>query len=86
MLSIHRIKDVKTKGLLVIEIDGGCLAHKWCRLSEEGLNLEPLPVPQQPITGWELLIRKKFISSAQWQLKCPKFPMEPCTSIYPVDV
>ena len=31
------------------------MARKWQRLSDEGLNLEPLPVPKQPMTGWELL-------------------------------
>ena len=30
-------------------------ARKWQRLSDEGLSLEPLPVPKQPMTGWELL-------------------------------
>ena len=54
-LLFHRIKDVKTQNLPIIDNDGGSLARKWHRLSQEGVALEPLPIPQPPLTGWELL-------------------------------
>ena len=44
------------------------MARKWQRLSE-GLNLEPLPIPKQPMTGWELLDGDKVSSIAN---KMPK--------------
>lgn len=46
---------MKAQGLSVIDVDGGCLARKWHQLSQDGASLEPLPVPQPPITGWEVL-------------------------------
>ena len=52
---LYSIKVVKADGLPVIDVDGGCLARKWHRLSQEGLALEPLPIPQPPLTGWEEL-------------------------------
>ena len=39
----------------MIDVDGGCLARKWHRLSQEGVDLEPLSVPQLPLMGWEKL-------------------------------
>jgi hypothetical protein len=59
LLHFHRVKDIKARGLFVIDIDGGCLARKWQRFSDKGLNLEPLPVPKQPMTGWKLLDEEK---------------------------
>lgn len=38
------------------------MARKWQCLSEEGLDLEPLPVPKQQVTGWELLDGDKVSS------------------------
>ena len=52
---LYSIKVVKADGLPVIDDDGWCLARKWHRLSQEGLALEPLPIPQPPLTGWEEL-------------------------------
>ena len=49
------IKDVKAQNLPVIDVDGGCLAREWHQLSQDGLTLEPLPVPHMPLTGWEEL-------------------------------
>ena len=39
----------------MIDIDGGCLVRKWHHLSQEGVDLEPLSIPQPPLTGWEAL-------------------------------
>ena len=36
-------------------MDGGCLAQKWHRLSQQGFDLQPLPVPQTPLAGWRVL-------------------------------
>ena len=30
----------------ILDVDGGCLAQKWHRLSQQGLDLQSLPVPQ----------------------------------------
>ena len=46
---------MKAQGLPVVDVDGGCLAHKWHRLSQEGITLQPLPIPEPPLTGWEEL-------------------------------
>ena len=48
ILPLRRIKDVKAQSLPVIDVDGGSLARKWCRLSQEGVDLEPLSIPQPP--------------------------------------
>ena len=69
VVKFYRIKDVKAQGLPVVDIDGGCLARKWQRPSQEGLNVEPLPIPQQPLTGWEVLEQDKISSIAS---KMPK--------------
>ena len=31
------------------------MAQKWHRLSQQGLDLQPLPVPQTPLAGWRVL-------------------------------
>ena len=46
---------MKAQGLPVVDVDGGCLARKWHRLSQEGITLQPLPIPEPPLTGWEEL-------------------------------
>ena len=43
------------QSLPILDADGGCLAQKWDRLSQQGLNLQPLPVPQTPLAGWRVL-------------------------------
>lgn len=55
---------MKTQGLPVLDIDGGCLSRKWYRLSQEGFTLEPLPTPEQPLTGWEDLNPKTLSQMA----------------------
>ena len=54
-LMSFRIKEVKTQSLPILDVDGGCLAQKWHHLSQQGLNLQPLPVPQSPLAGWRVL-------------------------------
>ena len=44
---------MKTQGLPVVDVDGGCLSRKWHRLSQDGLALNPLPIPDRPLTGWD---------------------------------
>lgn len=41
--------------LPIVDVDGGCLARKWHRLSQEGKTLEPLPTPEPPLIGWDEL-------------------------------
>ena len=53
----------------MIDVDGGCLARKWHQLSQDGLSLVPLPVPQPPLTGWEVL---KLDTLPQVVTKIPK--------------
>ncbi len=50
-------------------MNGGCLARRWHRLSQEGLILEPLPIPQPPPTGWEVLSQE---SLPNLSIKIPK--------------
>ena len=38
-----------------MDIDGGCLARKWQHLSQAGSILQPLLLPEKPLTCWELL-------------------------------
>ena len=48
----------------MLDIDGGCLSRKWYQLSQEGFTLEPLPTPEQPLTGWEDLNPKTLSQMA----------------------
>ena len=36
-------------------MDVGCLAQKWYCLLQQGLDLQPFPVPQTPLAGWRVL-------------------------------
>ena len=44
----HRVKEVKAQNLPIIDVDGSCLA-------QQGVPLQPLPIPDQPLTGWRVL-------------------------------
>ena len=50
-----RIKQVKKDPAHILDVDGGCLAQKWHRLSQQGLDLQSLPVPQTSLAFWRVL-------------------------------
>lgn len=53
ILNFSRIREAKTCGMPVVDVDGSYLICKYQKLQQAGINVAPLKLPSMPLTRWE---------------------------------
>ncbi len=59
----HRVRQVETEGLPVVDVDGSYLYRKYKVLSDAGKHVS-LPSIPPPISGWTVMTSENYQSLA----------------------
>ena len=65
--------------------DGGCLVQKCHPLTQQGQDLQPLPVPQPPLAGWRVLNQQSILILHERIPIISNGNSSVCINIFPVE-